>query len=510
MSRKIRFPLEMKNRIMVRTLEELKNNFDFEKLIIHYKTGKLLIWLEDRYYDDEAEKLKEISQEDIDFNKKLCNIFKVEYNKEFEIDIEELERKNLKLSKLKQFTDDEKIIKNIDRVAFNQEELFDLLDKREKIVYICGNEFNVPIEIEDITYIGINNVIANIKLEDISILEEKKIKFIDTVVKNNGKIVELYKQNKGAWEVFSRKEYIFDPNIEYSYENKDGKIYNLEIISLLARDKNTSEEIKITQNKESVYKYITYENKIFYIVGKYKKRQVFMRILGDNDNIYLGECKREFEDFVCVDNEFVIWKDIDSNYYSINYNNNTHKEIYNPRYHRNSLIYDEVFINKYFIFIDRDNFLYSKNVITNELKFIFDKVKVLKKYNDTIYIVKTANDTYETENFYKVNINTNECEFISSTKQMRHGSVVNIEFYENNIIWVNSGLYRFTLNIINLETRVLKELDEWRGCGSIGLSSLKVKDGYIYYNNLSVTCTYDRINRRVKLDGSYKEEVKNL
>ena len=41
MAKKIKFPLEMKDGVMVRTIEELRENFDVEKLVEHYESGKL-------------------------------------------------------------------------------------------------------------------------------------------------------------------------------------------------------------------------------------------------------------------------------------------------------------------------------------------------------------------------------------------------------------------------------------------------------------------------------------
>lgn len=48
-------------------------------------------------------------------------------------------------------------ISHIDRVAFTQEELIDLLDMNVDIIYLCGERFAIPGNIEGITYIGINN-----------------------------------------------------------------------------------------------------------------------------------------------------------------------------------------------------------------------------------------------------------------------------------------------------------------------------------------------------------------
>ena len=40
----IKFPLEMKNGEKVRTLEELKVNYDIESILNYYFSGKLKVW----------------------------------------------------------------------------------------------------------------------------------------------------------------------------------------------------------------------------------------------------------------------------------------------------------------------------------------------------------------------------------------------------------------------------------------------------------------------------------
>ena len=52
MAKRIKFALEMKDGQSVRDIEGLKEYFDLEKLVEHFKSGKLKIWLEDRRYDD--------------------------------------------------------------------------------------------------------------------------------------------------------------------------------------------------------------------------------------------------------------------------------------------------------------------------------------------------------------------------------------------------------------------------------------------------------------------------
>lgn len=74
---KVKFPLEMANGKMVRNLQELRENFDINKIISHFMNGSLLRWLEERYYDEECEKLRQIKQVDSDTAGKLCEVFGV-------------------------------------------------------------------------------------------------------------------------------------------------------------------------------------------------------------------------------------------------------------------------------------------------------------------------------------------------------------------------------------------------------------------------------------------------
>lgn len=177
MSKKIKFPLEMANEVKVRTLEELRENFDLEKVLAYYVDGKLLTWLNDRYYENEAQQISQLDSSSSDFKNKLCEILGVDIRVECEIDFEVIERRNAKLAKLKQFTADAEIVKNVDRVAFDQEEMSDLLDDEISPIYLCGEKFIIPLSRVNITYIGVNSPMAVINSKEIVDFAAKGITF---------------------------------------------------------------------------------------------------------------------------------------------------------------------------------------------------------------------------------------------------------------------------------------------------------------------------------------------
>lgn len=55
-----KFPLDMGSGVLVRDLDELKEHYSSEAVINYFLNGKLLTWLNDRYYEDEAEQVKEL------------------------------------------------------------------------------------------------------------------------------------------------------------------------------------------------------------------------------------------------------------------------------------------------------------------------------------------------------------------------------------------------------------------------------------------------------------------
>ena len=131
MAKKIRFPLEMPDGTQVRTLQDLKEHFDLVSALEYYKSGKLLTWLQDRYLETEVEAIQSLDESAPDFPEQFCKIFGVAYTGS-SVDLEEIARRQEKLAKLRTFTDEPEYIGHVDQVAFDQEDLADLLDNGQK------------------------------------------------------------------------------------------------------------------------------------------------------------------------------------------------------------------------------------------------------------------------------------------------------------------------------------------------------------------------------------------
>lgn len=179
--KKIKLPLEMANGVLVRTIDDLRENWDLEKIINYYLNGKLQTWLTDRYYNELADKVSALSDisDNTELQKKLCNIFGMEFKADTElVDVVAVAEQNRKVDILRKYTADDKLLKNIDNIAFNQEELAYLLDKETETIYLCENKFYIPLTVLNKKYVGIgSNVEAIIDRKEYVNFDKLKISF---------------------------------------------------------------------------------------------------------------------------------------------------------------------------------------------------------------------------------------------------------------------------------------------------------------------------------------------
>lgn len=178
MAKKIRFPLDMGNGVEVRTLEELQENFSLEKVLGYYADGKLITWLRDRYMDDIADALEKLDKDMADFSAKVCEIFNVEYSEDG-VDIKTIEERNQRLALLKEYTEEQQFIDVIDDIAFDQDNLYDLLDEDKTTIFLCGKKFSIPLSKNGICYIGINTPEVVINSKEKINFTEREIQFKD-------------------------------------------------------------------------------------------------------------------------------------------------------------------------------------------------------------------------------------------------------------------------------------------------------------------------------------------
>lgn len=203
MKRILKFPLIMNNEKEVRTIAELRENFNLKKVIEYYFEGKLKTWLQHRNYTQELSQLEKLECCD-DRNKipvMLCEIFDVEQS--IDLNISEIERRKSRISILKSFSDNEEWEKKLEFIAFTQEELerklmsgdlYSIYDNKTKLqireIYLCGDTFTVSEKFKNIAYVGVNTPLVNIISTNVFDAKANNIKF-DNVKITSEEFVEV-------------------------------------------------------------------------------------------------------------------------------------------------------------------------------------------------------------------------------------------------------------------------------------------------------------------------------
>lgn len=121
---------------------------------------KIVTWLRDRYENNIADAIAELDKTDPELPKKVSDIFDVPYDEKSEEDLKQAAERAEKIRRLKEFTDEKQYADEIDKVAFDQDELYDLLDEEVNEIYLCGERFAIPLSVQDVSYKGINNPVV--------------------------------------------------------------------------------------------------------------------------------------------------------------------------------------------------------------------------------------------------------------------------------------------------------------------------------------------------------------
>ncbi len=166
MAKKIRFPLKM-NGTDVRTIEELREHFDLESVLGYFANGKLVTWLRNRYYDNEADAIEALAADDSELNQKLASILGVVISEDTSsININDVQRRIEKIALLRQLTDDENIIAKVDAIALDQADLERIQKNGTKEIFLCKGKFTISINQTDFTYTNLFNPTVSFIGED--------------------------------------------------------------------------------------------------------------------------------------------------------------------------------------------------------------------------------------------------------------------------------------------------------------------------------------------------------
>lgn len=180
MAKKIRFVLEMEDGTQIRTIEDLREHFLPDEMLEYVKNGTISRWLRERYLDDKAQALENLEDmKDGELLKRVCEILDEAYDKKWEETSEDIEMTPIKremLEKLHQYTEEKKYDDVVESIAFEQDDLYDLLDEDATTIYLCGDRFSIPLAKSGITYVGINNPIVVIDSKTLVDFADKKIK----------------------------------------------------------------------------------------------------------------------------------------------------------------------------------------------------------------------------------------------------------------------------------------------------------------------------------------------
>lgn len=173
MAKKVRFSLEMDNGVEVRSLEELINNFSISKVLGYLSDGRLVTWLKDRYEDDLAMAIENIDINSDDLVREICEIFGVSYD-------ENAKERERKLELLRNYPESMEYAQRIDCIAFDQDDIYDLLDNEVEEIYLCGNRFSIPVSKPNTKYIGIiEGVVVVIPSKKIIDFDARSIEFVN-------------------------------------------------------------------------------------------------------------------------------------------------------------------------------------------------------------------------------------------------------------------------------------------------------------------------------------------
>lgn len=257
MAKRIKFPLDMKDGIMVRTLEELQENFDVEKLVGHWLSGKLQMWLSDRHYEKHLEKIKTINTSSKTAINELCQVLNIYMGKDkINVETDKIIKQQEKVKVVRQYTDDKEIMDHIDEVAMNQEELDVLLSCKCSKVFLLGEVFYINNELKKTALVGINNPIIVINTDFMIDFNKNEVQFYKCTF--DEKYLTLLEEKRIEEENLHKKKrmkYVPSSTFDYLLSENDRK--QCKSLYDKVQEEMTEFEFDIDIGTKKMYKLVT-------------------------------------------------------------------------------------------------------------------------------------------------------------------------------------------------------------------------------------------------------------
>lgn len=287
-------PLKMKDDYLVRTLEELRDKFDAYRILEYYLDGRLVKWLKQRDYIREAEQILEIDKEDREVLKKICKILDVKSAPDKSYSLRDIQKKQEKVEMIKAINENDEIIKEIDYIAFNQEELNLMIQKKIAKVYLYHGEYEIDYTVCNITFVGIGTVNILLRGDGDGDFDSRKVIFNNITIQSEREMPVVVSMSS---ETVLGKNIVTD--VEWAVFLKKQQVRMEELLQY--HGVNFKEYIE----KHNWIK-IPHKNKLIEITSVYKVNKNTKReeLLSDYDDIDLLEYNKDYVVYV-IDGELM-------------------------------------------------------------------------------------------------------------------------------------------------------------------------------------------------------------
>lgn len=463
MAKKIKFPLEMDQGTKVRSLEELRDYFSLERVLVYMSNGKLVTWLRDRDIDEIADAIEGLDVNDSEIAQKVCKLFDVEYD-DITIDMQKIEKRNRKLNIIKQYTVDKKFLEVVDNVACTQDDIYDLLNEQQNTIYLCGKKFIIPTSREGVTYIGINNPLVKFDLKKGTNINSNNIQ-VENVIWEEVPSKKSYEDTERYFSKYKRED---NAQFKEGEIAEEGNRCNIELNTLFKYDYTIGKKSKIA---EDVKEYKEKNEYVIFTENTNGNRCILYSYNLENDKkIKLGIIDYKnvpYEnDAFDINDKYILWFGTPTNGsgYKMVYSDYEGTSIKSIDFHDIDVIgFGSYALLKNSLFVlltpsvrSTDNQLLRIDLTKNNTVYTFDTGKYqsgesqslidIKAYGDDLYIYKSNSKSYGiyTVEIYKMNENGSYCKCVY-TSEVRYGRFSTAKY----IIEYDKKLFMFYENDTN-------------------------------------------------------------